>query len=206
MGGEFLPVPQTKTTHHSLRRSRAEDHAEMLANHYLSALELARTANQDTSDLVPPARAALYAAGDRAFALNAFERAAGFYRTALALWPLDAQKQRAGLLRLLGIVLFEAGDLEHAATVLEEGSQVAGAVYLQGRLDEAQQLTEEAHASAAPDDVDAQARWRATQGQAARPPRSVSRRPPAGRRGGGARLADFLGGTPSRDTDGQSRS
>ena len=29
---------------------RPEDHAEMLAHHYLSALELARAANQDTVD------------------------------------------------------------------------------------------------------------------------------------------------------------
>ena len=39
---------------------------------------------------------------------------------------------------------------------------LAEAVYLQGRLGEAQQLTEEAEALAASDDIDAQARWRAT--------------------------------------------
>ena len=71
---------------------RPEDHAEMLAHHYLSALELARAANQDTTDLAPRARPALQAAGDRAFALNAFAAAAGFYRAALALWPEDAQR------------------------------------------------------------------------------------------------------------------
>src|SRR5215470_6922557 len=42
--------------------------------------------------------------------------------------------------------------------------------------------------------------------QAARPARPVPRRPPAGRRGYGTGLADFLGSGPSRDTDGQSRS
>ena len=40
-------------------------------------------------------------------------------------------------------------------------SRLAEAVYAQGRLDEAQQLTEEAEAIAAADDLDAQARWRA---------------------------------------------
>jgi hypothetical protein len=40
--------------------------------------------------------------------------------------------------------------------------RLAEAVYLQGRLDEAQQLTEEAQALAVNDDIDAQARWRAT--------------------------------------------
>jgi predicted ATPase len=105
---------------------RPEDHAEMLAHHYQSALELAQAASQDTAALAPRARAALQGAGDRAFALNAFATAAGFYRAALALWPDDAQKQRAGLLLLLGTVLYEGGELEQAEAVLTEGSQVAG--------------------------------------------------------------------------------
>ena len=41
-------------------------------------------------------------------------------------------------------------------------AELAEAVYVQGRLDEAQRLTEEARALAAGDDIDAQARWRAT--------------------------------------------
>jgi class 3 adenylate cyclase len=109
---------------------RTQDHAEMLAHHYLSALELARAASQDTAGLAPRARAALQAAGDRAVALNAFATAAGYYRAALALWPRDAQEQRAGLLRLLGTVLFEAGDASEAETVLAEGAQVAAAADL----------------------------------------------------------------------------
>ena len=35
------------------------------------------------------------------------------------------------------------------------------ALYAQGRPDEARQMTDEARAAAAPDDVDAQTRWRA---------------------------------------------
>jgi tetratricopeptide (TPR) repeat protein len=42
-----------------------------------------------------------------------------------------------------------------------ELAMLAEALYAQGRLAEAQQLTEEAAAAAAPDDIDAQARWRA---------------------------------------------
>jgi tetratricopeptide (TPR) repeat protein len=38
---------------------------------------------------------------------------------------------------------------------------LAEALYAQGRLDEARQMTEEAQAAAAPDDIDAQVRWRA---------------------------------------------
>ena len=45
---------------------------------------------------------------------------------ALAQRPAD-QRLRADLLRLLGAVLFEAGDLEGADAVLSEGSQVAAA-------------------------------------------------------------------------------
>jgi class 3 adenylate cyclase len=106
---------------------RAEDHAEMLAHHYLAALDLARAASQDTAGLAPRARAALQAAGDRAVALNAFAAAAGYYRAALALWPQDAQAQRAGLLQLLGTALYEAGELDQAEAVLAEGAQVAAA-------------------------------------------------------------------------------
>jgi class 3 adenylate cyclase len=107
-----------------------EDHAEMLAHHYLSALDLARAANRDTAGLAPRARTALHAAGDRAFALNASASAAGYYRAALALWPQDAREPRAGLLRLLGTALHEAGELEQAESVLAEGSELAAAVGL----------------------------------------------------------------------------
>ena len=50
---------------------------------------------------------------------------------------LADQRLRADLLRLLGAVLCEAGDLEHADTVLSEGSQVAagaGALAVQARI------------------------------------------------------------------------
>ena len=72
-----------------------------------------------------------------------------------------------------------AGDPAAAERYLREGyeaframgergylSSVAGwlaeALYAQGRLDEAQKLTEEAQAAATPGDIDAQARWRVT--------------------------------------------
>jgi tetratricopeptide (TPR) repeat protein len=109
---------------------RAEDYAEMLAHHYLSAVDLARAAGQDTAEMAPKARAALQAAGDRAYALNSFAPAAGYYRAALALWPPGARKERAGLLRLLGTMLFEAGELEQAEALLAEGAEVAAAAGL----------------------------------------------------------------------------
>jgi class 3 adenylate cyclase/tetratricopeptide (TPR) repeat protein len=64
---------------------RPEDQAEMLAHHYASALELARSAGQAVEELVPRARAALRLAGDRAAALNALPEAERYYRDALAL-------------------------------------------------------------------------------------------------------------------------
>ena len=109
---------------------RAEDHAEMLAHHYLSALDLARAANRDTAGLAPRARTSLQAAGDRALALNAFAAAAGFYRAALALWPRDAYRQRAGLALVLGTAVYEAGDLQQAEAALVEGLEAAAAAGL----------------------------------------------------------------------------
>jgi class 3 adenylate cyclase len=51
---------------------RPEDHAEMLAHHYLQALELARAAGRETAEIVESARRAARQAGDRALALNVF--------------------------------------------------------------------------------------------------------------------------------------
>ena len=57
----------------SLPADRAEDRAEMIAHHYLAALELARSAGQETSELSERARRALTEAGERALTLNAFD-------------------------------------------------------------------------------------------------------------------------------------
>ena len=72
----------------SLGEDRAEDRAEMLAHHYLAALELTRAAGGDTS-LDRGARAAGAARGRRRARtrLSALESAIGFYRKALELWP-----------------------------------------------------------------------------------------------------------------------
>jgi tetratricopeptide (TPR) repeat protein len=68
---------------------RPEDHAELLAHHYSSALELARAAGVDTTSLSERARVTLREAGDRAYALGAFPAAMGFYRDAVEHWPQD---------------------------------------------------------------------------------------------------------------------
>ena len=66
-----------------------DDQIELLAHHYLSALELSRECDLDTREIELPARAALWQAGDRASALNAFHAASRFYEEALELWPDD---------------------------------------------------------------------------------------------------------------------
>ncbi len=80
---------------------RSEDYAELLAHHYLSALEYARAAGQDVAVLAEQARPALREAGDRAAALNAFEPAGRFYRAALGLVP-PGGPERYELLLALG--------------------------------------------------------------------------------------------------------
>jgi tetratricopeptide (TPR) repeat protein len=71
---------------------RPEDHAEMLAYHWGSALELVRAAGAADDELAERARYALRDAGDRAFSLNSFAVAVAQYEDALALWPDDAER------------------------------------------------------------------------------------------------------------------
>ena len=66
---------------------RPEVHAEMLAHHYLSALELGRAAGSDVTPLAESAHRALREAGDRAFGLYAYSAAARFYSEAATLTP-----------------------------------------------------------------------------------------------------------------------
>ena len=77
---------------------RPDDQAEMLAHHYLQALELARAAGVDANALIEPTRLALREAGDRAAALYAVDAAERFYDAALRLWPEDGDPERPDLL------------------------------------------------------------------------------------------------------------
>jgi class 3 adenylate cyclase/tetratricopeptide (TPR) repeat protein len=76
---------------------RPEDHAEMLAHHYMEAIRLARAAGLDTNELREPARRAAREAGDRALALNSFSAATRYYNAALELSPAE-DPERAYLL------------------------------------------------------------------------------------------------------------
>jgi len=68
---------------------RPEDHAEMLAHHYASALELMRAARQEVDGIAARARVAFRDAGTRALTLNALPAAERYFTDALALAPED---------------------------------------------------------------------------------------------------------------------
>ena len=112
---------------------RPEDHAEMLAHHYLRALELTRATGDSVADIAAAALPVLRDAGDRALSLNTYAAAMRFYDAALALGVADERTEaeirfgRARALHLAGDeraeealeearqVLLEAGDIEQAA-------------------------------------------------------------------------------------------
>jgi class 3 adenylate cyclase/tetratricopeptide (TPR) repeat protein len=71
------------------QRVRGEDAAELLAHHYLSALEYSRAAGRDLGIISARARTALREAGRRAAALNAFRNAAKFFEAAVELTPIE---------------------------------------------------------------------------------------------------------------------
>ena len=121
---------------------RSDEQAEMLAGHYLAALDLAQTANQDTTGIALRGRIALRAAGDRAQKLNRFAAAAGFYRSALDLWPEDAVTERTDLLFRLALARFRAQDdsreqaLETAGAALLQAGDHTRAALLESKLGE----------------------------------------------------------------------
>ena len=116
----------------TLPPDRAEDRAELLAHHYLAALEFARAAGQDTAMLAEPVRLALREAGDRALDLNAFAAAARWYAAALELWP-PTDLERPRLLFRLGRARYfadESGDdvlAEARGQLLAAGDQETAA-------------------------------------------------------------------------------
>jgi class 3 adenylate cyclase len=118
---------------------RPEDHAEMLAHHYLAALELSRAAGLDVSSLAAPAHRALREAGDRASGLYAFEAAAHFYEEALA----TTDTVDPDLLYRHAQALFRSGD-EAAMPALEEARAALSAAGSTERAAEADALLAEA--------------------------------------------------------------
>jgi class 3 adenylate cyclase/tetratricopeptide (TPR) repeat protein len=99
---------------------RREDHAEMLAHHYLQALELTAAAGGDVTQFADAARIALADAGDRALGLHAYDAAVRFFRAALDLLP-EGDSTRGRLLLRLGRTLPWFGEPD--AAVLEQATK-----------------------------------------------------------------------------------
>jgi class 3 adenylate cyclase len=99
---------------------RVEDHADVLAYHYATALELARAAGQaeQASDLEEPALRFLGLAGERALGLDTAAALASFER-ALALTP-PGHPERPRALARFGEAAEHAGRLLEAKDALEE--------------------------------------------------------------------------------------
>jgi class 3 adenylate cyclase/tetratricopeptide (TPR) repeat protein len=146
-----IPRPERARKHLAAARwierlGRREDHAEMLAHHYLQALELTRAAGRSADDFADAAHDALTDAGDRAVALHALEPALRFFRAAFELLP-EGDGRRGRLLLRIGRAyhargetplevlgrareeLIAAGDVEGAAeaeTILCNNAWLAG--------------------------------------------------------------------------------
>jgi class 3 adenylate cyclase/tetratricopeptide (TPR) repeat protein len=103
------------------RLGRPEDHAELVVHHYLAAIELARAAGGDVAPLIDPAREAASAAGDRAFALNAWTAALAFYEQALEL-SSDNAPERPRLLLAHGRAAHAVGR-DDASALLDAASE-----------------------------------------------------------------------------------
>ncbi len=110
-------------------QGRADEHAELLAHHWGSALRLAEAAELDTSQLEEPARRSLWAAGDRSYAVSAMAAAVGYYAQAVALWPADDADRAELLFRYArAAVITAAPDAETVADAALEALLAVGSL------------------------------------------------------------------------------
>ncbi len=141
---------------------RVEDLAEVLAHHYIQALELAEAAGdpEQAQELAAPARRFLALAGERALGLDTAQAEARLGR-ALELMPSE-DPERANLLVRWADAAFQAGRpreaaeaLEHALASLRAGGKTeAAARALQLRSTVAQRLGEGRQIALAAEAVD----------------------------------------------------
>jgi class 3 adenylate cyclase/tetratricopeptide (TPR) repeat protein len=103
---------------------RVEDLAEVLAHHYLQALELAQAAGdvEQTEELARPSRRFLTLAGERALGLDTAQAEARLAR-ALELCPAD-DPERPELLLRWADAAFQAGRSREAAAALDEALEL----------------------------------------------------------------------------------
>jgi class 3 adenylate cyclase len=78
---------------------RSDDQAELVAHHYLQALELAEATGRSTAALADAARLAFRDAGERAAALSVADGARKFFDAALKLWPREDPERPYLLIR-----------------------------------------------------------------------------------------------------------
>ncbi len=104
----------------SVAHERPVDLAEILAHHYSTALELARSTGQDqlAGELLDPAARSLGLAGDRALPLDS-AAADRHFAAALSLLP-PGSRQRPGLLASWGHALTNRGRFREAADAFYE--------------------------------------------------------------------------------------
>jgi class 3 adenylate cyclase/tetratricopeptide (TPR) repeat protein len=118
-----IPRPERAQKHQTTAQwieslGRPEDHAELLAFHWRSALELTRASGRDSGQLERPARLAFRAAAERAFSVHAYPAAAAYFDEALALWPRN-DPDRPPLMFRRAQALLIAGD-ERRIEALEQ--------------------------------------------------------------------------------------
>jgi class 3 adenylate cyclase/tetratricopeptide (TPR) repeat protein len=108
---------------------RAEDRAEMLAHHLVSAVEYGRAAGLDVEELVPRAVDALVAAGDRAWSLAAVAPSlVHFERAAALLGEVEEPRLLLRLGRSRLLVSGQGGEqLARAAELLRDTDPAAAA-------------------------------------------------------------------------------
>ncbi len=138
---------------------RSEDISELLAYHYLAALELGRAAGAEQPELVEPAIAALVEATERAHALSALAQAERYASTSLDLMGEGDPRRARALFQLARaeFVLGRPHGLEHADEAirgfLAQGDAESAAyaevdaanwLWNQGRRDDAHHASERA--------------------------------------------------------------
>ncbi len=104
---------------------RVADHAELLAHHYVQALELARASGEteEAEALEEPAARFLQLAGDRAYLLDV-PSADAYYRRALELFA-KGRPGRGEFLAKASQTAYLRGELEEARRLVEEAVEVA---------------------------------------------------------------------------------
>jgi class 3 adenylate cyclase/tetratricopeptide (TPR) repeat protein len=110
-------------------QGRPEEHAELLAHHWGSALRLAEAAGVDASELALPVRRSLRGAGDRSYAVSAMGAAVSYYRQAVERWPIDDADRPELLFRYArAAVATGAADAESLADTALDALQAGGSV------------------------------------------------------------------------------